>query len=135
MTNFFVSHDSHVVNSTSFTMEGSSQPPTTSSSHEQFCLLAKNTKGIAAVQLVKQVLEAPNVYVFGEILDEPNIQAMDQSEGEEGAGYLALLQIFAYSTYGNYLETRGAAKLPPLTEAMTKKLRLLTIATLATKTK
>lgn len=40
---------------------------------EQFVLLAKTTKGAACVELVKQVLEAPGVYVFGEILDMPNV--------------------------------------------------------------
>ena len=40
---------------------------------EQFVLLAKSAKGAAAVELVKQSLEAPGVYVFGELLDMPNI--------------------------------------------------------------
>lgn len=41
---------------------------------EQFVLLAKSAKGAAAVGLIKQVLEAPGVYVFGELLDMPSIQ-------------------------------------------------------------
>ena len=41
---------------------------------EQFVLLAKTTKGAACSELIKQVLEAPGVYVFGELLDMPNIQ-------------------------------------------------------------
>ena len=41
---------------------------------EQFVLLAKNAKGAAAVELIKQALEAPGVYVFGELLDMSNIQ-------------------------------------------------------------
>lgn len=40
---------------------------------EQFVLLAKSTKGAACTELIKQVLEAPGVYVFGELLDMPNI--------------------------------------------------------------
>lgn len=40
---------------------------------EQFVLLAKTTKGAACTELIKQVLEAPGVYVFGELLDMPNI--------------------------------------------------------------
>ena len=47
---------------------------TSSSPLEQYVLLAKSAKGAAAVELIKQVLEAPNVYVFGELLDMPNIQ-------------------------------------------------------------
>ena len=41
---------------------------------EPFVLLAKTARGAAAVELVKQTLEAPNVYVFGELLDMPHIQ-------------------------------------------------------------
>lgn len=40
---------------------------------EQFVLLAKSAKGAACTELIKQVLEAPGVYVFGELLDMPNI--------------------------------------------------------------
>ena len=47
--------------------------PTSSNPLEQFVLLAKSAKGAAAVELVKQALEAPGVYVFGELLDMPNI--------------------------------------------------------------
>lgn len=40
---------------------------------EQFVLLAKSAKGNACAELIRQVLEAPGVYVFGELLDMPNI--------------------------------------------------------------
>ena len=43
---------------------------------EQFVLLAKNARGAAAVELIKQALEAPGVFVFGELLDMPNIQVI-----------------------------------------------------------
>lgn len=41
---------------------------------EQFVLLAKTAKGAAAAELITQALEAPGVYVFGELLDSPNIK-------------------------------------------------------------
>lgn len=41
---------------------------------QQFCLLAKTAHGAAILDLIKQVLEAPGVYVFGELLVMPNIQ-------------------------------------------------------------
>ena len=44
---------------------------------EQFVLLAKTAKGAAAVELVRQALEAPHVYVFGELLDMPNMQEVN----------------------------------------------------------
>lgn len=40
---------------------------------EQFVLLAKTAKGAACNELIKQALESPGVYVFGELLDMPNI--------------------------------------------------------------
>jgi len=41
---------------------------------QQFVLLAKTAKGPAAVELITRALEAPGVYVFGELLDSPNIK-------------------------------------------------------------
>ena len=56
---------------------GGSAPSSTSSSSsplESFLLLANGTRGAATVGLVTQILEAPGIYVFGELLDHPNIQ-------------------------------------------------------------
>ena len=50
------------------------EKPTSVNPLEQFVILAKNTKGIATVELTKQVLEASGVYVFGELLDMPSIK-------------------------------------------------------------
>ena len=41
---------------------------------EPFLVLAKNTRGAALRELIKQVLEASGVYVFGELLDLPCVQ-------------------------------------------------------------
>lgn len=98
---------------------------------EQFVLLAKNAKGAAAVELVKQALEAPGVYVFGELLDMSNIQDL---ENTIYSPYLALLNTFAYGTYTVLLEGQENDT-PSLTEAMTRKLRLLTVVSLAEKSK
>ena len=105
--------------------------PSSAAALETFVLLANGTKGAAAVNLIQQVLEASGVYVFGELLDQPNIGALDKTE--QGDGYLRLLRIFAYGIYADYLRESGS--LPPLTDLMKKKLRLLTIATMATKAK
>lgn len=48
--------------------------PKHSNQLEQFMLLAKNTKGPALIALIKQLLEAPGVYLFGEFLGLPCIQ-------------------------------------------------------------
>ncbi|XP_014167807.1 COP9 signalosome complex subunit 7b isoform X2 [Geospiza fortis] len=41
---------------------------------EQFILLAKGTSGSALTALINQVLEAPGVYVFGELLELTNVK-------------------------------------------------------------
>lgn len=95
---------------------------------EQYLILAKQAKGAAAVQLVKQVLEAPEVYVFGELLDMPNITNLKANT--QHAPYYELLQLFAYGVYGDYV--RESAKFPTLTPTMLTKLRHLTIVSMAT---
>jgi len=93
---------------------------------EQFVLLAKNARGAAAVELIKQALEAPGVFVFGELLDMPNIQdLMNTPHGP----YLTLLNIFAFGTFKNLSES--VEPLPEVSEAMSRKLRLLTVVSLA----
>ena len=107
---------------------------TTSSPLETYVLLANGAKGAAAVNLVQQVLEAPGVYVFGELLDHANILDLESNSSTPNAkGYYDLLTLFAYGNYNDYLSSED--KLPPLSEAMRKKLRLLTIASMATKEK
>jgi len=93
---------------------------------EQFTLLAKSARGAAAVELIKQALEAPGVFVFGELLDCENIQAL---ENTEHGPYLNLLNVFAYGTFTSLLQ--NSENLPQVSEAMARKLRLLTVITLA----
>nr|CAH0108006.1 unnamed protein product [Daphnia galeata] len=93
---------------------------------EQFVLLAKSAKGAAAVELVKQALEAPGVYVFGELLDMPNITELQTDQFQP---YYNLLKLFAFGTYRQYLE--NSSSLPELTVFQQQKLRHLTIVTLS----
>lgn len=100
----------------------------------EFVLLANGAKGAAAISLIKQVIDSPNVYVFGELLDHPNMLGLEGPQGHpQGPQHLELLRIFAFGTYSDYLA--HAADLPELSPQAAKKLRLLTIASLATKTK
>ena len=66
---------------------------------EQFLLLAKTATGRAAVELVNQVLEAPGVFVFGELLETDCLKQL--SEGPY-ANYVQLVKLFAYGTYKDY---------------------------------
>ena len=51
---------------------------TSSHSHnlEQYVLLAKSARGAGLVALISQTLEAPGVYVFGELLEMPSVKAV-----------------------------------------------------------
>lgn len=102
--------------------------PSQSNPAEQYIILAKQAKGAAAVQLVKQVLEAPEVYVFGELLDMPNIT--DLKDNPQHAPYYELLQLFSYGVYADYV--RESSKYPTLSPVMLTKLRHLTIVSMAT---
>lgn len=70
------------------------------SSLEQFTLLAKNARGRACVALVQQVLTNKKLFVFRELLDMPNVEALQNTENH---GYYELLRIFCFGTYGDYL--------------------------------
>lgn len=63
---------------------------------EQFVLLAKGAKGQACAELIKQVLEAPGVHVFGELLEMPNIK--------EVGLFLPLLVIITPIIAGRYIK-------------------------------
>jgi len=93
---------------------------------QQYCILAKSAKGKSCTAIIEQALNAPGVFVFGELLAAPNILQLENTEQKP---YLDLLKIFAY---GNYSDYKASAKtLPPLTPQMTLKLKQLTIVTLS----
>lgn len=135
--------------------ESETKKPVAHNPLEQFILLAKGTKGAACQDLIKTVLEAPGVYVFSELLEHPNIREVStvvddslnyswkivgnqfircvfghlQLENTPHANYLNSLNLFAYGTYRQYLENQSS--LIELTEVMKKKLKHLTIVTMA----
>ncbi|EGC38552.1 hypothetical protein DICPUDRAFT_148738 [Dictyostelium purpureum] len=93
---------------------------------KQFTILAKSGKGRACVAVIEQALNHPNVFVFGELLDMPNIQELKNTEFKS---YYDLLQIFAFGSYSDYITSKDS--LPQLTPQMTTKLRQLTIVFLS----
>lgn len=80
----------------------------------------------AVVSLVKEVIEHPQIYVFGELLELANVRALKQSPN--ATQWYNLLELFAYGKLSDYNEHT----MPALTDLMIKKLRILTIVTLAT---
>ncbi|PNY20488.1 COP9 signalosome complex subunit 7a, partial [Tolypocladium capitatum] len=94
---------------------------------EPFLALSKSaTAPRAAADLITRATSAPNTYLFAELLQTPQVQALAGSP--DYASHLALLQIFSYGTYQTY---RAAPGLPPLSDAQSLKLRQLSLLTLA----
>lgn len=92
---------------------------------DAYCILGKTAKSLAVVSLINQVTGHKKIFVFGEFLALPNVQAL---KGTEHEPYLTLLEIFAYGTYADYTATRG---LPALKPNMLHKLRMLSVVSLA----
>ncbi|KAH6651015.1 hypothetical protein F5144DRAFT_503394 [Chaetomium tenue] len=96
---------------------------------EPFLALSKSaTSPRAAADLVVRATSAPNTFIFTELLQTPQLQALSSSE--EFSPYLTVLQIFSHGTYSTYTSTAG---LPELNDAQRLKLRQLSLLTLAKK--
>ncbi|EME46255.1 hypothetical protein DOTSEDRAFT_51786 [Dothistroma septosporum NZE10] len=92
-----------------------------------YVALAKSaTAPRAAADLITQATSAANTYVFAELLQQPNIQALAGNEQYE-ASY-KLLECFAWGTWETYKATSG---LPQLSDAQALKLRQLSLLTIA----
>ncbi|XP_004534617.1 COP9 signalosome complex subunit 7 isoform X2 [Ceratitis capitata] len=96
----------------------------------QYCATAKAASGTQLLDVVRQVLEAPAIYVFGELLALPNVQELKNGPNEK---YFNTLNLFAYGTYKQYRQKPDDYL--DLTPTMQKKLQHLTIVTLAIKNK
>jgi COP9 signalosome complex subunit 7 len=94
---------------------------------ESFLLLSKSAKGGACVQLIKDALGAPGVYVFAELLDMPNV--VELQNNEQFQSYHTLLRLFSYGTYKDYKD--NASTLPQLDDAQLNKLKHLSIVSLS----
>jgi len=97
---------------------------------QQFLLLAKSSKGKACAAVIQQALSAANVYVFAELIEMPHVREL---ESTEDAKWVELLKIFAYGTYQDYKVNSG--KFGPLTPQQARKLKQLTIVSLACESK
>lgn len=97
---------------------------------DQFVILAQTNQGRACEALIRQTLEHSGVFVFGELLDCPNVKALD---GTEYQGTLELLRIFAFGTYPEYKARQS--ELGELTANQKRKLQMLTLVSMATKEK
>lgn len=73
---------------------------------EPFIALSKSASSPrAAADLITQATSAPNTYIFSELLQTPNIQALRDSP--EFIPSLRLLEIFAWGSYSQYKGVNG----------------------------
>jgi COP9 signalosome complex subunit 7 len=92
-----------------------------------FLALAKSANSPrAASDLVTQATSSPNTYVFAELLQQPNIRKL---ASDEQYSSLTLLETFAYGTWESY--KAASSSLPTLSDAQKRKLRLLSLLTIA----
>ncbi|CAO3574465.1 unnamed protein product [Mortierella alpina] len=98
---------------------------------EPYLALSKSAKGAGCVQLIKDVLTAPGVLVFGELLEMPNVAELKAHP--EHARYHKLLEIYSFGTYQDYQQNKES--LPEITEVQRTKLQQLSIVTLSERTR
>lgn len=98
---------------------------------DKIAFLPQYARGAGVLHLIRECLEHPQIFVFGELLQLKNVQALEEAADSEP--WLRLLRLFAFGVYSDY-ESQSQT-LPPLTPAMRAKLRSLTIVSLAEKTK
>ncbi|KAF9907270.1 hypothetical protein EC991_011171 [Linnemannia zychae] len=94
---------------------------------EPYLALSKSAKGAGCVQLIKDVLTAPGVFVFGELLAMPNV--VELKSNPDHARYHRLLEIFSFGTYQDYQQNKDS--LPDITAVQRTKLQQLSIVTLS----
>jgi len=93
-----------------------------------FLALAKSANSPrAASDLITQATSSPNTYVFAELLQQPNIRKL--ASDEQYGNHFALLKNFAYGTWESH-KTAGST-LPALSDVQKRKLRLLSLLTIA----
>jgi len=95
----------------------------------QFVTTAKaSTTEAVLVSVIRNVLSAPDVFVFGELLDLENIKSLASADGE-GRKWLQVLEIFAFGCFGDY--SRRKNDLVALNEKQQRKLKQLSVVALA----
>jgi len=96
---------------------------------EGFEALVKTNSGQACVMVIQQVLSHSSIFVFGELLDQPNVKDLANSPHKQ---HLELLRLFAYGTYADY---KAQPDLPKLNPKQLTKLKILSIVEYAAKAK
>ncbi|CAK9298600.1 unnamed protein product [Gordionus sp. m RMFG-2023] len=76
--------------------------------------------------LISQITATPNIYVFSEFLDIETIKSLEKT-----SSYYKLLELFAFGTIKDYYDQKVTKNLPELNPPQIKKLKYLTVISLA----
>lgn len=97
---------------------------------EKFIKLADSATNLEdAVSLVAAATGDPNLHVFGELLCAPKVAALN---GTEFQSSYDMLRLFAYHSFADYANNKS--RYPPLSAAHERKLRRLSVVSLANQT-
>eukprot|EP01097_Dermamoeba_algensis_P004260 TRINITY_DN2813_c0_g1_i1.p1 TRINITY_DN2813_c0_g1~~TRINITY_DN2813_c0_g1_i1.p1 ORF type:complete len:245 (-),score=45.99 TRINITY_DN2813_c0_g1_i1:55-789(-) len=91
---------------------------------------ASNANENEVVKIILSALENPNIFFFSELLSCPSVQKLETSLSKN---HVEKLRLFSYGTYIDF--KANEAHFGPLSSNQQKKLRQLTIVSLATKQK
>lgn len=97
---------------------------------EQFKILARTTSGRATAAILDKVMNHKHIFVFAEILELDRVQELRGSPLE---GNLRALEIMAHGEFADYEAEQ--ASLPPFSDVQKRKLRMLTLVSLASRCK
>eukprot|EP00262_Sarcandra_glabra_P020398 TRINITY_DN809_c0_g1_i1.p1 TRINITY_DN809_c0_g1~~TRINITY_DN809_c0_g1_i1.p1 ORF type:complete len:247 (-),score=36.63 TRINITY_DN809_c0_g1_i1:217-957(-) len=93
---------------------------------EHFVKQADNLKGASIVNVIIEATSHSSLFAFSEILSVPNVAEL---QGTEYSIYLDVLRLFAHGTWSDYKSNAGF--LPPLVPDQVRKLKQLSVLTLA----
>jgi COP9 signalosome complex subunit 7 len=97
---------------------------------EPFVELAKTTSGpLALCGVIDRCLRSRDVFVFGELLDLPQVQSLASTAAYQA--HFSTLNLFAYGTYQDYKSAKAAGTYLDLPEAVIRKLKQLTLLSIA----
>ena len=76
---------------------------------EQMLVLAKSHKGKAAEVIISKIISKPNIFKFGEFLNEENIKQVSKTKTQLGVEnkHYKTLELFAYGNFSTYLKSKG----------------------------
>ncbi|KAL3149113.1 hypothetical protein ABBQ32_001953 [Trebouxia sp. C0010 RCD-2024] len=97
---------------------------------EEYCLVAKGSKGRTVADVIQRATSDPVLFAFGELLSLPSVQ---QLQDTDQAASFRTLRLFAYGTWATYQNAQD--QYPPLSAAQQLKLRQLTLVTMASASK